>query len=341
MEMKTKLPLCEKPPMIANQFYALPLSIIFTQPQRYEDWFYNEFTQLQALIAEPSNEMQIKLYSALNDGLFAPLDSIQIPYTAFDVGEDIVAFYRMLLKNGYYVRSFCNVKFFSSLHIENDYFHDFLIFGFDDDTSTFDVRAYQDYHLKDVKVSYDEMIQGHLTADRSQSVNQFITTYRLNDFQMESIVDCFSWRLMDYLGGINTCRREQMINYGFDPCYWGIRIYDLFDRFFENSDSNPVYIGRNSWYTVYEHKQHMQNKCRHFLKKGLIQYSDSLDQDLGEICNTAMRCVALHVKTKLKQGHNIEKDLQALQRNVKLLKEQELETYASLCRLNGWYVERG
>ena len=85
----------------------------------------------------------------------------------------------------------------------------------------------------------------------------------------------------------------------------------------------------------------MQNKCRHFLKKGLIQYSDTLDQALGEICNTAMRCVALHVKTQLKQGHNIEKDMQALQRNVKLLKEQELETYNKLCRLNGWYVERG
>lgn len=145
---------------------------------------------------------------------------------------------------------------------------------------------------------------------------------------------------MDYLGGINTCRREQMINYGFEPCHWGIRIYDLFDLFFENSDTNSVYIGRNNWYTVYEHKQHMQNKCRHFLKKGLIQYSDSLDQAIGEIGNTAMQCVSLHVKTKLKQGQNIEKDMQALQRNVKLLKEQELETYNKLCQINGWYVER-
>lgn len=339
--MKTNLPLCKEPPMIANQFLALPLSIIFTQPQRYEDWFYNEFTQLQALIASPSNEMQIKLYSALNDGLFAPLDSIQIPYRAFDVGEDIVVFYRMLLKNGYYVRTFCNVNFFSELHIKNNFFHDFLIFGFDDNMGMFDVRAYQNYHLKDVKVSYNEMLQGHISADRSQSANQFITTYRLNEFQTESIVDCFSWRLMDYLGGINTCRREQMINYGFDPCCWGIRVYDLFDRFFENPDSNPVYIGRNSWYTVYEHKQHMQNKCRHFQKKGLIQYSDTLDQALGEICNTAMRCVFLHVKTQMKQKNTIENDIQALQRNVKLLKEQEIEIYTKLCRLNGWYVERG
>lgn len=338
--MKTKLPLCEKPPMIANQFYALPLSIIFTQPQQHENWFYNEFTQLQALIDPQSNVMQIKLYSALNDGLFAPLDSIQIPYTAFNVGEDIVAFYRILIKNGYYVRSFCNVKFFSNLHIENDYFHDFLIFGFNDDTGMFDVRAYQDFYLKDVKVRYDEMQNGHLTADRSQGVNQFITTYRLNDFQTESIVDCFSWRLMDYLEGINTDKRERMINYGFDPCCWGIKTYDLFDRFFEERNP-PVYIGRNDWYTVYEHKQHMHNKCRHFFKKGLIRYSDSLDHAIGEICNTAMRCVTLRIKIMLKQWNHIEKDMQALQRNVKSLKEQELETYNKLCRLNGWYVERG
>ena len=94
-------------------------------------------------------------------------------WTAFDVGEDIVAFYQMLLKNGDYVRSFCNVKFFPNLHIENDYFHDFLIFGFDDDTGMFDIRAYQDYHLKDAKVSYEASGSGSFSG-RESIVDYFI-----------------------------------------------------------------------------------------------------------------------------------------------------------------------
>ena len=34
--MKRRLPLAERPPMIANQYMAFPLSIIFTAPERYE-----------------------------------------------------------------------------------------------------------------------------------------------------------------------------------------------------------------------------------------------------------------------------------------------------------------
>ena len=339
--MKIRLPLCKKPPMVANQFFALPLSIIFTQPQQYEDWFYNEFTQLYSLIAAPTNEMQIKLYSDLNDGLFAPLDSIQIPYTSFHVGEDIAQFYRILLKNGYYIRTFCNVKFLTPLHIQTDFFHDFMIFGFDDTTGLFDIRTYVDGHLRDVQVSFEEMNQGHLHTSPSDGINQFITTYQLNNIPNESVLDCFSWRLMDYLGGINPAHREQMINYGFDPCCWGIRIYDLFERFFElSSEGTGVYISQNNWYTLYEHKQHIQQQCRHFSKKGLIRYSDTLDQEMNEICDTALRCIFLRMKAELHGGYHTQKEIPALQRHIRLLKEQELSTYTKLCRLNGWYMER-
>lgn len=341
VKMKVKLPLCERPPMVANQFVALPLSIIFTQPQKYEDWFYNEFTQLYGLLAMPSGEMQIKLYSPLEDGLFDPLESVYIPFTRFDLGEDAPAFYRLLLKNGYYIRTFCNIKYFSALQTEYDFVHDFLLFGFDDNAGTFDVRAYQDGYLKDFQVSFDEMNQGHLHADYLNAPHAFITTYRLKDFSAQPVLDCFSWRLMDYLGGINTRHREEMINYGFDPCYWGMRIYELFDRFFDLFSAGQAYIGKNSLYTFYEHKQHMQNKCRRFSQNGMIRYSDALDQQLGEICDTAMRCVSFLIKMEIKDYRNVDRDIQSLKRTVQTLKEQELQTYNALCRLNGWYVERG
>lgn len=338
--MKIRLPLCEKPPMVANQFFALPLSILFTQPQQYEDWFYNEFTQLYALIAPPANEMQIKLYSALNDGLFAPLDSIQIPYTSFHLGEDIAQFYRMLLKNGYYIRTFCNLKYLTALHMQNDFFHDFMIFGFDDTTGLFDIRTYVDRHLRDIQVGFEEINQGHLNTSPSDGINQCITTYQLNNIPNESVLDCFSWRLMDYLDGVNPGRREQMINYGFDPCYWGIRIYDLFERFFEQCSEEKAYINRNSWYTLYEHKEHIRQQCWHFSKQGLMRYSDTLDREMNEICDTALRCIFLCMKAEFNKGYRMEKELPALQHQIRLLKEQELDTYNKLCRLNGWYMER-
>ena len=328
--------------MVANQFVALPLSIIFTQPQKYEDWFYNEFTQLYGILAMPGRELQIKLYSALEDGLFDPLESIQIPVAPFDLGEDIVSFYRLLLKNGYYIRAFCNVNFFSALHLEHDFFHDFLIFGFDDDAGSFDVRAYRDGYLSDFPVSFDEMTQGHLHVDREREKHALLTIYRLREFSVQPVLDFFSWRLMDYLDGVNTRHREQMINYGFDPCFWGMRIYELFDLFFDRLGSeDEIGIGNNSMYTFYEHKQHMQNKCRRFSQNGMIRYSDALDEGLGDICNTAMRCVSFLLKMEMKGYRNVERDIQGLKRTIQTLKEQELHTYNGLCRLNGWYVERG
>lgn len=146
---------------------------------------------------------------------------------------------------------------------------------------------------------------------------------------------------MDYLGAVNTLRREKMINYGFDPCYWGIQIYDLFDQFFDLLETQQASIGTNSWYTLYEHKKHMQNKCRRFFNKGIIRYSDSLDEGMEEICKRAMVCISLHMKMQLKRGKNVNSERQALQRNLKILKEQELHTYTELCHQNGWYVERG
>ena len=61
---------------------------------------------------------------------------------------------------------------------------------------------------------------------------------------------------------------------------------------------------------------------------------------MNEICDTALRCISIRMKATLHEGYCIEKEMLSLQRHLRLLKEQELDTYNKLCRLNGWYVER-
>lgn len=71
-----------------------------------------------------------------------------------------------------------------------------------------------------------------------------------------------------------------------------------------------------------------------------MRYSDTLDQKMSEICDTALRCIFLCMKAEFNEGYRMEKELPTLQRHIRILKEQELDTYNKLCRLNGWYMER-
>ncbi len=340
--MKIRLPLCDEPPMIAYHFIALPLSIIFTRPEQYKTWFYNEFTQVYANKSERPYALHISLYSSTSDNNeYAPLASIQIPYMQLDLGGDYAAFYRLLVKNGYYVRTFCNVRYLSALNINYDFFHDFMIFGFDDDKGIFDIRAYKDGKLQDVCVSYDEINNGHIYCDKPENPHKHIIIYKLQDIQCETTIDTLSWHLVDYLFGIDTQLRIRAINPGFNSGIWGMKVYDQINALFEQFDYQRTGIAIPSWCAFFEHKQHMQNKLRYFKKQGLIEYPDSLDQQMKSICGNANLCIMLQTKIDVMAKMEVSdrsREVLSIQRIIRQLKAQETETYGKLCRINGWYV---
>ncbi|MBR7092866.1 MAG: hypothetical protein IKI50_06775, partial [Clostridia bacterium] len=125
--------------------------IIFTEPERYEPWFHNEFTQLYSIV-QANHEMQIIMYLSNDNNGYQPLQHFELSFKDFLIHEDIVLFFKMLINNGYYVKKFANVGLLSALHLERDFIHDILINGFDDESKTFYFRSYRNGHLQECAV---------------------------------------------------------------------------------------------------------------------------------------------------------------------------------------------
>lgn len=96
------------PPKTSHQFYALPLSIIMTNSDMWAR-YYSQFMQLHTFRDDGENIM-LRLYNRGGNYEYSPLEQIKAEDGGIKVDSDIIALFKMMLRNGYYVYVFCDVS---------------------------------------------------------------------------------------------------------------------------------------------------------------------------------------------------------------------------------------
>lgn len=307
--MKVLLPIGDHPPLRAHQFYALPLSIIELKSEQYLAWFMNEFTQIYAFEAIP-NQLSVKFYSDRDDGLFEPLESVQIPLRHLELTDSYVEFYRLFLKKGYYIRTFCDCARIRALEFSHTFWHDLMLFGFDDSKREFWIKAYVQGELTNLPVSYEELEFACAGGDQVSSENEFVTLYRLKDLEIRPRLEKLKWHLLDYIEKNNTAWRECAGQRTYTGVSWGLAVYDKILEL-ASRPVNQKLFETNNLYCLYEHKQHLRAKLRYFAQQNLLQYPEEIDGQLQQVeqMTDAMLRRTMKINQMLERGLNIREEL--------------------------------
>ena len=179
--MKTILPICMAPAIRSLGFYAFPLSIIQSNEQQFTPWLYNEFTQIYATV--PMNDdFVIKFYSRQEDYNhdYQPLIAHKMILSDL-IMEDVLALYRTMLQNHYYVYTFVDKWYLSAYELKDHWWHDLMLYGFDDQEKVFYAEGYVNNYIRTFLIPYNEMEAACRDGAKLAAQEQYVVFYRLRD----------------------------------------------------------------------------------------------------------------------------------------------------------------
>lgn len=320
--MKKVLKTAAEAPLKAHQFLALPLSIIFCE-SGYENWFYNEFTQLLAHHND-SRELTVIYYNYTYLEEYEPLDCLRLTDKMLEIKEHIVDFFKIMLRHDYYVYEFCDDFYISALNIKHHRYHDILIYGYNDDKNVFYGKAYVGVQIRDIVIPYEQLIKAHNSEYIQALATKSIFFYRRRNVRIELNPEKLKWHLLDYMEGVDSLSREAPRAQPNKNACWGVRVYDAVER---SLLKNPSELTRNNMYCLCEHKHNMRDKLNYFSKNTGLVLSDKTDERLAAVCGMAERFFKLAMKLnyKLSADMYVQREQTTLLEQLHALKKAESE----------------
>lgn len=318
-----RLPLADQVPLRSHNLLALPMSIIMVD-DHYEHWLYNEFLQCYAF-DEPGLNFGVRHYSSMDDGIFEPLECVRFPLSDFYLSQSIVDFFRMMLKESYYIYTFCDHYYIASLTTGIHWYHDVLVYGYDDQKGVFYLRTYVNGRLKNMLATYEEIMAAHSGRDDPQSRFHNLYLYRRKDIDFPQNPAKLSWYLLDYRNGIATRDRERGCEPFIHGCVWGMRVYDKLLQCCRHRNNDAMLYQLNAIYCFYENKAHRLKSIRHFEKNKIARLSARVQTELQQVCDIAMWVVALSQKIGMKIHASLpfEQDMAHLIQQLHRMRELE------------------
>lgn len=262
------------PPKTSHLFYAIPLSIAFTNDSIW-NWFYSEFIQMYTF-RDFEDCVHIKLYDYGNTDEFEPLENIRIHPYRLKLDNDIINVFKSFIKNGYYINVFGD--FFKSKNIKNirHQYCEMLLYGFSDQKNAFKAFTFNGNKLEEFEIDYENFLEIYY----SDYVDQFINTtmlYKLKSEKYELNIEKIKWHLLDYIEGIDTLKRERPLLYNsLDRPQWGINCYDEIINMYNILIEKNRYIGVGETYCVYEHKKDMLNRIIYLDKNSILKCNEEI-----------------------------------------------------------------
>lgn len=326
--MKTIMPICSTPAIKSLGFYAFPLSIIQTKEKQYTPWFYNEFTQLQATV--PTNDdFVIDFYFKQEDCIhnYQPLVSHKM-HLADLVMEDVVSLYRLMIQNHYYVYTFVDKWFLSAYHLKDHWWHDLMLYGFDDEEQIFWAEGYVDNYIRTFPIPYAEMKVACQNGTSLAALGHYAVFYRLKDVDIPTDLNKLRTHLYDYMRSNNTQWRENSIAPKARNSKWGMACYDPIRNYCRSYREGDRIVRMASIYPILEHKAHMHRRLRYLAECGHMEYTDELDQQMQVLVAKANALINRFVRAHQKHalGMDVEKEIRASEDLV-----NELQTRETLC----------
>jgi len=327
--MRKKLTVAE-PPKTSHQFLALPLSIIFTSEKDILNWYYSNFIQIYTARFHDENVI-VRLYDNEDQNDYEPLQNVKISGSRLQVGDEIIEMYKRFIDNEYYIYTFCDDAYISTMNIIVHRMHDILIHGYDDETENFNVYAYNGPKLVEFNVSYEDFIKAY-ESDFTRDYGHLTVLYKKKNQEFNINIEKIKWHLLDYYEGVNTLKRERPYGAAHYKAQWGIKIYDELIHLCDLRIQKNRNIGMAEIYCFYEHKKDMVNRVRYLNEHTPLKCTESILKLFEETEKSAKRFANFINKIKMK-GYNTQ-DFEKIEQRIKHVEELDKEALSRYIEYN-------
>lgn len=322
------------PPKTLHQFYALPLSIIMTNPESWS-WYYSQFMQLHTFRDDAENIM-LRLYNIGGNYEYAPLEQIKAESDRVKLGEDIINLIKIMLRNGYYTYVFCDIFHLKALQIDKHNIHDILIYSYDDAKEEFGAFAYVGTKLGRFTLAYSEFYNAYYSSFTDGSDR--LSFYRMrqdvsNMFDLERV----KWHMLDYIEGVDTLARENPYSGGMHKARWGVDIYDELMNMYKFDWDKWGSFAIPETYCLLEHKidhvkrmKYLQDRSLLFYTEDQLQMFEQLESTAKILVNLLLKANAMSFKSPDVKDHTLEKISKVLYK----MKATEITAFESYFKTN-------
>ena len=275
--------------------------------KNYLNWYYNEFIQVYTF--KDGDNTNLLLYSyGIQDGIggeYESLEYVKGSNSRIKIGNDIVDLCKVMINNEYYIYVYCDDSYVSTMNVNYHRYHDILIYGYDDQTQSFDVFAYNGSKLKRFMVSYNDFISAYHSKYTDRFDNYICFCKKRENYDFSINTEKIRWHILDYLDGVDTLRRERPLLLSPQKATWGINTYDEIINMYEKSFQQQKLIRMPEIYCFMEHKKDWLNRIVYFKEQNLLNFNDGIYDNFVELKNCAEVIVNLTIKFNLKIENNI------------------------------------
>ena len=243
--MNRILPLITNPPVIAYQYQAHNLGVLFTNPN-YHNYFYRSYINISY---DENNSCGFNLIDE-NDECF---DCNYLGYNCdLDIfgysTESVLDMIKYMINNNYYLRGLINEFYVPNRIAYNkyDHEHDFLIYGYNDEYQYFNIIGYDhDMFYKETVLPFENTYNGLFGLHRG-----WLNFMKIkNDFEFVFDINVMKGFLSDYIYSDNKYGKKN------DELIYGINIYEYFTDSVKQNVFDLRYLR-----TFLEHKECMYSR---------------------------------------------------------------------------------
>ncbi len=326
-----KLQICD-PVITSHHFYALPLSIIGSDP-KLKPWLYSEFIQIYTCRNREDEKADIRLYNKDNEMFkYEPLHDAIIAPKRLVYGEQVIDVYKALLDSEQYIYDFVDKYYIKSFGFTGHFIHDLLLYGYDDEKQAFWAYAYNGSKLSHFMIPYREYIEAY-NSEYMQTRHHITVLYRKKDNEYHVSIMRMGDLFKDYLNGVNTYARESLHKVLLYKPKFGLKVYDELNYMLEYACEYRIGINIPDIYCLYDHKKFMADRVRYLNDAKHLMCSSELQEKFNKIENSGRILMMLALKLN-KTEFQKQEDQSAFIKHINILKDMEEETYTKYYEYN-------
>ena len=311
------------PGITSHHFYALPLSIIWSDP-KLRSWLYSEFIQIHTNRNREDEKAEIRLYNKDNEMFkYEPLHEAIIAPKRLVYGESVIDVYKALLDSEQYIYDFVDKYYIKSFGFNIHFIHDLLLYGYDDEKQEFWCYAYNGRKLSHFMIPYREYIAAY-NSEYMQTRHHITVLFRKKDNEYHVNIPKIGACLRDYLNCVNTYDRESLHKVALYKPKFGLKVYDELKYMLEYACEYRIDVDVPDIYCLYDHKKFMADRVRYLNETKHIMCSPELQEKFDRIEQSG-RILSLLVLKLNQTKFQSSEDRKAFSRRIDILKDMEEE----------------
>ncbi len=276
--MNCLLPFDLEPECRAYHNKAFELGIIKANLKEYDKWLSQKLINCVGIDDGENQYFEIMEEDIweLHQGL-AERQTIYVDPDAFKKGFiDLIGLIQYMLQTRHYVIGFYNEYYIpgKEAYKKCDFWHDYVLFGYDDTTKIFNSAGYLKSHkYESFEIKYSDFLKSvyHIGAD-----NVDLWFYKIKeDYEVEFNIERIVQNMSNYLCSVLKPNESTNKN-----CY-GIAAWDMYAKYVLENQNGFLDLRFNRGFM--EHKNIMLNRLKVLEEEGYIQHQELVSNYQREI----------------------------------------------------------